>query len=144
MYNYIALWIRLIWPLIICLISGIVLFVARNKFNNTTKIVFSLLITGLLILNIIDAIPSIINPKIKCIVGVYNGESRITGTSPFLYEYCFENDNGKYYIDLDVFSKKSVYPKELIVGDKYQVHYETTQNLIVRIKKTHENGSPIS
>ena len=39
----------------------------------------------------------------------------------------------KHYIEMDAFSKKRIYPDELVVGNTYTINYEEKQNIILYI-----------
>lgn len=56
--------------------------------------------------------------------------------SPYLFrkEYCFSNEEGvKPLFELDIFSKKKIYPTEFKKGVKYKIYYETRKKIIVRV-----------
>ena len=133
MYNYIGLWTRLIWIFIVCFIGAIVITLMRYKLGLLEKVIAWVLIICMLIFCIINNINSITNPNVKYIEGVFEGEQRRNGLSLFEYEYCFKTENGKNYIEMDILSKKSIYPNDLVVGKTYVVYFEATQNLIVKI-----------
>lgn len=54
----------------------------------------------------------------------------------FCKEYCFTNENGlKPVFYLDIFSKKELYPDDLVKGTQYRIFYEEKTDIIVKIEK---------
>lgn len=134
MYNLIALWVRWIWIVAICAIGAVVLIMLRRRMGKTAILVTSFLLTALLIGVTCSVLGSIFSPKITSFVGTFQGDVRQNGIGPFEYEYSFITNNDTVYIDMDLISKRSIYPSDLVIGETYKVTYEESQNLIVRIE----------
>ncbi len=137
MYNFIALWIRLITLiLLVGILTVVVLFFGRKKFKKWEKIVSVCIAVLLVLLGGGSTLKSLVSPDIKTVVGTYDSEIReSTGLSPFQMEYCFVNENEKIYLDLDAISKNIMFDDEFLKGEKYTIAYETESNLIVAISK---------
>lgn len=61
--------------------------------------------------------------------------------SPYLFrmEYCFSNEGGvKPLFNLDIFSKKKIYPNNFEEDVKYRIYYEEKTNVIVKVEKLQE------
>lgn len=133
---YTALFIRIIYLLIIGIIGFTVLFAFRKKLKKWEKAMFSLLIVVLLLYGGTSTVYHLINPEIENIKGTFQMAVRRNGINPFEYEYCFEdNDGNKYYIDMDAISKKYIFPNELVKEKLYSVNYEANENLILSIEE---------
>ncbi len=137
MYNFIALWIRLITLILLAVVlTAIVLFFGRKKFKKWEKIVSVCMAVLLVMLGGGSAIKSVVSPDIKTVVGTYESEIReATGLSPFQMEYCFSCENKKVYLDLDLISKNIMFDNEFVKGEEYTISYEINSNLIVAISQ---------
>ena len=137
MYNFVALWIRIIALIfLVSILLAIVLFFGRKKFKKWEKIVAVCLALLLLLLGSGYTLKSLIAPDVKTVVGIYESEKRETiGLSPFQWEYCFVTENEKIYLDLDSISKNMMLDNEFVKGEEYTISYETTSNLIVAISQ---------
>ena len=137
MYNFIALWIRLISLIFIAVIlTAIVLFFGRKKFKKWEKIVSICMAVILVILGGGSTIKSLVSPDIKTVVGTYQSEIReATGLSPFQFEYCFICENETIYLDLDAISGNIIFDGEFVKGQEYTISYEEESNLIVAISQ---------
>ena len=137
MYNFVALWVRLIEIILLTVIlTAIVLFFGRKKFKKWEKIVSICMAVLLVILGGGSTIKSLVSPNIKTVVGTYQSEIReATGLSPFQMEYCFVCENEKIYLDLDTISRNMIFDCDFVKGQKYTISYETESNLIVAISQ---------
>ena len=137
MYNFVALWIRLITViLLVVVLAAVVLFFGRKKFKKWEKIVCICMAVLLLVLGGGYTLKSLALPDIKTIVGTYESEIRpATGMSPFQMEYCFVSENEKVYLELDSISKNIIFNEEFAYGQEYTISYEAESNLIVAITK---------
>ena len=137
MYNFIALWIRLISLIFLAVIlTAIVLFFGRKKFKKWEKSVCICMAVLLLVLGGGSTIKSLVLPNIKTVVGIYESEIReATGLSPFQMEYCFVCENEKTYLDLDAISGNIIFDGEFVKGQEYTISYEAESNLIVAVSK---------
>lgn len=137
MYNFVALWVRLIEIILLTLIlTAIVLYFGRKKFKKWEKIVSICMAVLLVILGGGSTIKSLVSPDIKTVVGTYESEIReATGLSPFQMEYCFVCENEKVYLDLDSISENIIFDGDFVKGQEYTISYETESNLIVAISK---------
>lgn len=133
MNNYSCLWIRMIWIFIVCVIGMIVIFLIRDRMGKISKCACGILVIALLIFGVGSGIYSMANPRVKSIVGEYQGSVRRNGMFPFEYEYCFVEKGKKHHIEMDAFSKRRIYPDELVVGNTYTINYEEKQNIILYI-----------
>lgn len=137
MYNFVALWVRLITLILLAVVlTAIVLFFGRKKFKKWEKIVAVCLAVLLVLLGGGSTLKSLIAPEIKTIVASYESELRVRGSSPFQMEYCFDNKNEKLYLDLDLISKNIIFDGDFIKGKEYTISYETTSNLIVAVSES--------
>ena len=51
-------------------------------------------------------------------------------------DYCFSNEKGlKPVFNLDIWTKKEIYPKDFNKKQKYRIFYEEETDTIVRIEK---------
>ena len=137
MYNFIALWIRLITIVLLAVaVTSIALFFGRKKFKKWEKIISLCLAVLLVLLAGGSTLKSLVSPDIKTIVGTYDSEIReSTGLSPLQMEYCFVSENEKIYLDLDAISRKIMSDNDFIKGEEYTISYETESNLIVEISQ---------
>ena len=137
MYNFVALWVRLIEIILLTVIlTAIVLFFGRKKFKKWDKIVCICMAVLLLVLGGGSTIKSLVLPDIKTVVGIYESEIReATGLSPFQKEYCFVCENEKTYLDLDAISGNIIFDGEFVKGQEYTISYEAESNLIVAVSK---------
>ena len=137
MYNFIALWIRLITIVLLAVaVTSIALFFGRKKFKKWEKIISLCLAVLLVLLAGGSTLKSLVSPDIKTIVGTYDSEIReSTGLSPLQMEYCFVSENEKIYLDLDAISRKIMFDNDFIKGEEYTISYETESNLIVEISQ---------
>ena len=137
MYNFIALWIRLITIVLLAVaVTSIALFFGRKKFKKWEKITSLCLAVLLVLLAGGSTLKSLVSPDIKTIVGTYDSEIReSTGLSPLQMEYCFVSENEKIYLDLDAISRKIMFDNDFIKGEEYTISYETESNLIVEISQ---------
>jgi len=137
MYNFVALWIRLIALILLsAVLTVIVLFLGRKSFKKREKIVSVCAAVLLVALGGGSTLKSLIAPEVKTIVGIYESELSTKGLSPFQFEYCFTVKNEKIYLDLDAISKNTILDGELSKGEKYTISYETESNLIVAISRS--------
>lgn len=138
MYNFIALWVRLIALLILAgVLTAVVLFLGRKKFTKWEKILSVCLALLLVILGGGSTLKSLIRPEVNTIVGTYEDALSVKGLSPFQWEYCFVCENEKVYLDIDSISKNAIFKGDLIRGQEYTISYEKESNLIVAITKNH-------
>lgn len=95
MYSFIALWIRLITLVLLAVVlTAVVLFFGRKKFEKWEKIASICMAVLLVILGGGSTIKSLVSPDIKTVVGTYQSEIKeATGLSPFQMEYCFVCEN---------------------------------------------------
>lgn len=84
MYNFVALWIRLITLILLAVVlTAIVLFFGRKKFKKGEKIVSVCLALLLVLFGGGSTIKSLVSPDIKTVAGTYDSEIRApTGLSP--------------------------------------------------------------
>ncbi len=135
MYNYSALWIRLVWLVIIGLIAVIIILLFGKSFKIRERIVALVLAIALIILGGSSTFKAIINPKVETIVGYYEGESKQKSLNPFEMNYIFICDDEKFFLELDPFSKKKIFNQDFEKGKEYTVYYEENTNLIVAISQ---------
>jgi len=77
------------------------------------------------------------NPVVVCHEGTLTRENR--SKVLFTHEYAFSNVDGvKPVLYMDAFSKRDIYPDELLVGEIYRIYYEKDTHVILKIelKKT--------
>ena len=141
MYNYSGIIYRLLSPCGVMFELGVVLLLLERpwKFNYKSinfkagifEITFSICLALMHLYNIIC-------PDIKVYTGDYlyeHRDSRSAPPLPFTMEYTFWNGEGyKYSFELDVFSKKEIYPEDFIVGQEYTIYYEAGSNVIIRVE----------
>ena len=138
MYNFIALWIRLITIVLLAVaVTSTALFFGRKKFKKWEKIISLCLAVLLVLLAGGSTLKSLVSPDIKTIVGTYDSEIReSTGSSPLQMEYCFVSENEKIYLDLDAISRKIMFDNDFIKGEEYTISYETESNQLLKFLKT--------
>lgn len=138
MYNFVALWVRLIEIIFLTVIvTAIVLFFGRKQFKKWEKIVTICLAVLMLVLGGGYTFKSLVAPDVKTITGIFESEMRANQrVSFFEWEYCFVSENEKVYVELDSISKNIMFDEEFIKGQEYIVSYEEESNLIVAIQKT--------
>ena len=136
MYNFVALWVRLIEIILLMVIlTAIVLFFGRKKFKKWEKIVCICMAVLLLVLGGSYTLKSLASPDIKTITGTFDSELRVRGPSFFQWEYCFVSENEKVYLELDSISKNIIFNEEFTYGQEYTISYEAESNLIVAASK---------
>ncbi len=136
MYNFIALWIRLITVVLLAVVlTAIVLFFGRKKFKKREKILSLCLAVLLVLLGGSSTLKSLVLPDVKTVVGTYKSELSVKGLSPFQFEYCFVCENEKIYLDLDAISGNIIFDGEFVEGKEYVISYEEESNLIVAIER---------
>ena len=136
MYNFVALWVRLIEIILLTVIlTTIVLFLGRKKFQKWEKIVCLCMAVFLLVLGGGSTLKSLVVPDVKTIVGTYNSELSVKGLSLFQFEYCFVCENETIYLDLDAISGNIIFDGDFVNEEEYTISYETESNLIVAITK---------
>ncbi len=136
MYNFVALWVRLIEIIFLTVIlTAIVLFFGRKQFKKWEKIVCLCMAVFLLVFGGGSTLKSIVAPDVKTIVGTYESELSVKGLSPFQIEYCFICQNEKIYLDLDAISGNIIFDGDFVKRQEYTISYETESNLIVAISQ---------
>ena len=76
----------------------------------------------------------IVSPDVGSYTGEFVESHRTSKVSPFTMQYTFWNGQGKKLgLFLDLFSKKKVFPCELICGDEYVVVYDKLTNIILKV-----------
>lgn len=141
MYNLLGLWVRWLWIVFLCISGAVVLFVSRKSIGKQTTVIACLILVILFMYSSYSMLKSVKKPQITSFIGVFHSETRRKGISPLEYEYCFETENGRKYVDMDAISKRIVYSPAFVVGESYEIVYEKTQNLIVGISKTGDGAA---
>ena len=137
MYNFVAIWIRLISLILLAVaLMVVVLLFGRKKFKKLEKIVAVCSAVLLVLLGGGSTLKSLMLPDIKTVVGTYDSKTReATGLSPFQLEYCFVCENEKIYLDLDAISGNIIFDGDFVKGEEYTISYETDSNLIVAVSQ---------
>ncbi len=136
MYNFSALWLRVVFLVVIALLLVFILLVFGKRFKLYERLITVAVAIALIILGGGFTLKSAINPKIKTVVGYYESEKRAAfSLSPFETEYTFVCGNKTYYLGLDPFSKSKIFSGEFAKGKEYTVSYEESSDLIVAISE---------
>lgn len=137
MYNFVALWVRLIEIILLTVIlTAIVLFFGRKKFKKWEKIICICMAVLLLVLGGGYTFKSLVAPDVKTITGIFESEMRANQrVSLFEWQYCFVSKNEKVYLELDSISKNIIFDEEFVKGQEYTISYEAESNLIVAVSK---------
>lgn len=133
MYNFIGIWVRIMGYILLVMCMVIIMMINWKRLKKKEKwfyIIVVLLFSGI---SMGDSVEAIINPEISQIEGVFQSEMANHELSFFESEYCFQEENQKYYISMDAISKKIIYPAELKRGKNYTVFYEKKENVIIQI-----------
>ena len=141
MYNFSGLIFR-IWGVDgIMLLLGVVLLLFERPWRKSfrlKKCKFALACIAFAICSGLFTTSRIISPDISSYTGEFvdtHRNSRVAPPLPVTSEYVFWNGEGKkvkYY--LDVFSKKQVFPCDLVIGEEYTVYFDTETKIIVKIE----------
>ena len=79
------------------------------------------------------------NPIIESCTG-YFVEQRSDPNVAFSDVFSFDTrDDLKKLFDLDIFSKKDIFPNDFIEGEKYIIFYERDTKIIVAVEKANKN-----
>ena len=117
---------------VMCLLS--------SKFWNVHKrnmkdMVFGLVCIIWAIFEFVDYSNILAYPKILIHEGYYDSENR-SSRRLCRMAYCFSNEKGlKLVFNLDIWTKKEIYPKDFNKKQKYRIFYEEETDTIVRIEK---------
>ena len=133
MFNFSALWLRIVWIALLCILVIIFILVLGKKFRIIYRI---LIITGIILIFGLcsrSTIKGLSNPQIVSFEATFEKSYRANGVNPFEFQYCFDSGDRKYFVDLDSFSKRILYNKPLLVGKTYTIYYEKQTNLIIAI-----------
>ena len=70
----------------------------------------------------------IVNPKVESYTGYFVREYRDSQVSPplpytFAYVFCDGSSNPKPIFNLDIFSKKEIYPEDFVENQWYTIYY---------------------
>ncbi|MGN0492664.1 MAG: hypothetical protein ACI4F7_03365 [Acutalibacteraceae bacterium] len=135
MFNFCALWIRLIFLAVIGLIGIFLVLFFGKKLKGWEKITAVVLAVALIALGGGSTLKALIKPKVKTVTGTYLCEYKTKSLNPFETDYCFECVEGNIYLETDPFSIKMIYSNPFIEGEQYTVSYEESTNLIVAVSE---------
>lgn len=135
MYNFSAIWIRIISLFLIFAVFIVVIFFLEKKITIKLKIIILSILVIISVLLMLPTIKALIEPELVAIEGSFCDEITIGGVNPFERRYSFQCNGEVVSVDLDPFSKRIIYNNEFIKGERYTVVYEKETNLIVYISK---------
>ena len=136
MYNFAALWVRLIGIVLVVVLGlAVILILGRKRLNRSEKIIITVLVLGLVLLGGSETAASLIKPEIKTVDVIFEKEGRSSQRIFLESEYCFAKREEKIYLELDVMSKNIIMDHELVEGEEYRVSYEAKSNLILSVSK---------
>lgn len=135
-YNYSGILYKLIAPSGIIILQGIFLLFLSDFWKNSKKrkkeqnkniraayIVICIGVVSLLLFSI-----DLVNPKVESYTGYFVEEYRDSQVSPplpytFAYVFCDGSSNPKPIFNLDIFSKKEIYPEDFVENQWYTIYY---------------------
>ena len=139
--NFIALWIRLIWLVIWCMLGIVVVFLVLKSYSKIVKGIVSSVIVIVFGVGCFEVLKSINSPDIKNFTGTYIDEIyTMSGMGPMMSQHCFEANGEEKYVDIDVISERILSSEPLEEGAVYEIYYEASQDLIISIEKTKSRG----
>ena len=81
------------------------------------------------------------NLKVEVYEGVFEEERREThgtGFLPFNGRFTFSSEDSRKSFELDVFSKKKIFPDDFVEGKQYRIFYEKDSKIIVGVEELTE------
>ncbi|MBE6882049.1 MAG: hypothetical protein E7489_03500 [Ruminococcaceae bacterium] len=133
-YNYSGILYKLIAPCGIFFWGGIVILLL-NKFwekkhddSEKKSIRNACIILGVGVIASLLFLVDIVNPKVESYTGYFVEEYRDSQVSPplpytFAYVFCDGSSNPKPIFNLDIFSKKEIYPEDFVENQWYTIYY---------------------
>ena len=141
MLNFSGVWYR-IWGVCgVILILGVVIILferlwSKKGKNKDFKLGLIAIAIGIC-MSLIYA-SRIVFPDVSSYTGEFiesHRNSRVAPPLPFTSEYVFWNGEGKkktFY--LDTFSKKEIFPHELVSDQKYKIYFDEFTNVIIKVE----------
>ncbi len=139
MYNFSGIYYEMKSSCGFFLICGILLllmskFWVKSK-KNIKEIVGGLVCVLLAIASMVYYMHIIKNPQVRTHEGYFVQENR-AHRHLLMMEYSFTNEDGlKPVFNLDVLSKKEIYPDDFDKNIKYRIYYEEETYMIIKVEK---------
>ena len=139
MYNFGGIYYEFERTVSIFAIGGVVILLYSKFWNvhkrNMKNMIFGLVCIILAIYEFVDYSNILAHPKILIHEGYYDSENR-SSRRLCRMDYCFSNEKGlKPVFNLDIWTKKEIYPKDFNKKQKYRIFYEEETDTIVKIEE---------
>ena len=143
-YNLSGLYYRFVSLGVLMFVTSMILLILWFLFwKKEGKRILYVAIAGILASLIFSfyALDDINNLKVEVYEGVFEKESREThgtGFLPFNGKFTFSSEDSRKSFELDVYSKKKIFPEDFVEGKQYRIFYEKDSKIIVGVEEITE------
>ncbi len=137
-YSFAPLYVRIVFWLLLGIITATVLFLWMKKQNKKVRIMISVMCILIFLAISCSTFYSIVNPQIKTITCTYvDAKSSADQLDPFSMDYEFLYNGENLWIELDALTRNKVLRnfEEIEKGKTYVVTYEVRENIILGIQE---------